>query len=296
MNDLVVSIVNYKTKELTAKALESIFENKWKVSYEVWVVDNNSQDGSLEYLKKKFGRSVNFIESKENVGFGRGHNFVLEKVDSKYILIFNSDALMSPGALDKMVDFMESDQKIAIAGCKIVGFDNKLQPSGGDLPFGFALINWLFNLEMLGFTKPQLHRMEESYFQSTHEIGWVSGSFMILRKEALKKAGYFNSNYFMYFEDVELCFRMQKNGYKVMYYPDVTIKHLSGGSSNEPHLRQWLGEYKGLIMFYKQNFGFISAILIKFLVYIAIALRIITFTIIGRKEYANTYAKVIGSI
>ncbi len=191
---------------------------------------------------------------------------------------------------------MKDNSDVGVASCKVIGFDNELQPNGGDLPLGLALINWLFNLEVLGIERPSFHRVESEYYNSVHQVGWVSGNFMIIRTEALKKAGYFDSDYFMYFEDVDLFYMMAESGYKVMINPDVRIKHLSGGSLDHPQFRQWKGEFWGLIHFYRKRFGFLSGLIISTLVYISILLRILAFAAIGKFEYSKTYAKVFASI
>lgn len=294
MVDLVISIINYKTAALTAKCLESILEKKWKVNFQVWLVDNASNDGSLEYLKEKFP-SVNFIESKKNGGFAYGHNLVLKKVEAKNYLILNSDTEILGDTLDKMIDFLGSHTEVGLASCKVLGFDGVLQPNGGDLPLGLALLNWLFNLETLGIKKPAFHRTDSKYYETSHEVGWISGNFMLVRNEVIKKIGYLNDDYFMYFEDVEFCFRVKKTGFKIMINPEVSIKHISGGSLDNPRFRQWSGEYKGLVRFYKDQFGIFGSWYIKLLIYTSTILRITAFAFVGKFNYSYTYAKVITS-
>ena len=294
MVDLTISIINYKTKKLTSDCLESILQKKWQISYDIWLVDNASQDGSIEYFKKKYPK-INIIESKKNLGFAGGHNLVLNKAKSKYYLILNSDTKVLDQVLDEMVYFMDQHPQCGISSCKILGFDNKLQPSSGDLPIGMALFNWLFNLEVLGI-KSTFHRNDENYYKHAHEVGWVSGNFMMIGDEVLTRIGLFNEDYFMYFEDVELCFRIKKEGFKVMINPNSVIKHLSGGSLDHPHLRQWSGEYKGLIKFYRQQYGELLSFIIRLLVYLSTILRIIAFTLTGKFGYSITYAKIVISL
>lgn len=292
MPDLTVSIINYKTKELTEKCIKSILDKKWKISLEIWIVDNASEDGSVGYLRKIFPQ-VKYIGSHKNLGFAGGHNLVLKQNKSRYVLILNSDTLILDKTLDKMVEFMDSDSQIGLASCKVLGFDGNLQPNGGDLPFGLALLGWLFNLETFGLRKPAFHRNDNEYYNGIHEVGWVSGSFMIIRQEVLGSVGFLNDNYFMYFEDVEFCFKVRNKGFKVMINPEVSIKHLSGGSLENPRFRQWLGEYKGLIYFYKKQYGAFIGTLIKVLVYKSIILRMIVFSLTGKFEFAKTYGQII---
>lgn len=294
MNDLTISIINYKTKDLTAKCLDSILKKKWDIKYEIYLVDNGSEDGSVEFFEKKYPK-VKLIDAKKNLGFAAGHNLVLKKVESPYVLILNSDTEILENTLDEMISFMKDNKEIGIASCKVLNVDGSLQPNAGDLPFGFALINWLFNLESLGI-KNSFHRNEKQFYETKHEVGWVSGSFMMIRKTVFEKIGYFNEKFFMYMEDVELCKRVKDSGFKIFLNPTVTVKHSSGGSSQNPQLRQWLGEYRGLIILYQLTFGEMAAAGIRVMIYVSSILRLIAFQLIGKGETSNKYAKVIRSL
>ena len=291
---VALSIVEFNTKDLLKNCLESILKKRWKTNLQVWVVDNASGDSSKEMVKKEFPK-VRLIESKKNLGFAGGHNLALRQVKADYYLILNSDTQMGEGTLDGMGKFMEDRPDCGIASCKVFGFDGRLQPNGGDLPFGLSLLSWLFNLESIG-VKSSFHRNDKRYYDSVHQVGWVSGNFMMIRKEVFDSVGLFNEDYFMYFEDVELCYRARKKGFSVMINPQVSIKHLSGGSLDDPKLRQWSGEMIGLVKFYRQQFGSLSAGCIKLTVYLSLFLRLIAFAFIGNFRYSLIYAKVIKSI
>lgn len=291
---IVVSIVSFNSKDLLRNCLMSIMKRNWKSEVNIYVVDNASPDGSAVMIKKDFPE-VNLIENKKNVGFGAAHNQILKKVDADYYLILNPDTSFEGNLIDEMVDFMEDQSQCGISSCKVLGFDNKLQPSAGDLPLGVSLLSWLFNLEALG-VKKSFHRNEQEYYKDVHEVGWVSGNFMIIKKEVFEKIGLFDEDYFMYFEDTEICYRAKKAGFIIMINPNVYIKHLSGGSLDDPHFRQWSGEYKGLVLFYGKQFGFLGSLTIKLLVYLSIILRILAFTLNGKFQNSLTYGKIIAKI
>lgn len=294
MNKVAISIVEYNTSNLLKGCLGSLLDQKWGNDVEVWVVDNASNDDSLEMVKREFP-GVHLIESSKNLGFGGGHNLVLKKVPADYYLILNSDTELGDGVVDGMVEFMERNPDCGITSCKVVGFDGKLQPNGGDLPFGWALFSWLFNLESVGI-KTSFHRNDKKYYDFAHKVGWVSGNFMMVKRKVFDKIGYFNENYFMYFEDVDFCYRAEKAGFSVMINPGVNIKHLSGGSLDDPKFRQWSGEMIGLVKFYRQQFGKPVGFLVKIMVYVSLFLRLIAFAIIGKLSYSYYYAKVIVKI
>lgn len=290
---VVVSVVNYNTKDLTKNCLKTIFEQAWKHEVEVWLVDNASKDGSAGVLKRCFPQ-IHLIVNQKNLGFGKAHNQVFEKAKGDFFLVLNSDTQVGKGVIDEMVSFMDKGN-CDIASCKILGFDGKLQPNGGDLPLGLALLSWLFNLEALG-VKMNFHRNEPSYYLNARAVGWVSGSLMMITQKALERLKGFNERYFMYFEDTEFCLRAQKAGFSVMINPVVSVKHLSGGSLANPQFNQWRGEYRGLLIFYRQHFGFLRAELVRVLIYLSTLLRILTFAMLGKFKLSFSYARVIASI
>ena len=294
MVDLTISIINYKTKDLTSYCISGILKQKITTKYEVWLIDNASVDDSVEFFKKNFPQ-VKVIESEKNLGFAGGHNLALRNITTQYVLILNSDTLVLDNTIDSMVDFMEKNQEVGVSSCKILNFDGTLQPNAGDAPFGLSLINWLFNLESLGIKKPSFHRNDPGFYEKPHEVGWVSGSFMLVKKEVFDKIGFLNDDFFMYFEDAEFCYRASKKGFKIMINPSVSIKHLSGGSLKDPKFRQWAGEYKGLIRFYQQQLGVLPSLVVRSLIYLSIILRIVAFSLLGKLEVAYTYGKVITS-
>ncbi len=288
-----ISIVSFNTKNLLESCLKQLQNQKVRES-EVWVVDNCSEDGSADMVEKEF-KKVNLIRNDQNVGFAKGHNISLKKMSADLILILNPDTEVPEDSLEKMVEFMERNPKCGISSCKIVGFDGTMHSNGGDEPVGLALMSWLFNLEVLG-ELPNFHRQEESYYKIAHPVGWVGGTFMMVRSEVFQKIGYLNEDYFMYFEDSEFCYRAKRAGFEVLINPDLTIKHASGASSKDPRLRQWTGEMVGLLKFYKANFGSFKYWLVKTLVYFSTILRIIAFSILGKKEVAKTYGQVLAAI
>lgn len=292
---IAVSIVEFNTKELLRECLKSVLSQK-KSDIEVWVVDNASEDFSAEMVEKDFPK-VNLIKNKENSGFAKGHNMALKKIlpgECNLVLILNSDAKIEEDVVTRMAGFMEENPDCGIASCRIDGPEG-FQPNGGDLPLGPALFSWLFNLEILG-NLPNFHRNEKSYYQNAHEVGWVSGSFMIVRKEVFERIGLLNEDYFMYFEDVEYCYKARKNGFKVMINPLVRAYHVGGASSKDPRFKQWKGEIKGLLYFYSKQFGKITAFCLKLVVFLSLALRMAAFGLLGRFNAAVTYGKILVSL
>ncbi len=291
---ITLSIVSFNTRELLRKCLDNIFASKSKNDLRVVVLDNNSLDGSAEMVEKDF-KKVELIKSKDNLGFALGQNEILGKSQSDLAILINPDCEFKTEDIDKMADFMEENPDCGISSCKILYPDGSLQSNGGDLPTGLSLLSWLFNLEFLG-NLPNFHRGEKDYYEKKHQVGWVAGTFMVVRKNVFEKVGLLNDDYFMYFEDVDFCYKANKSGFKIMINPDVEIVHIGGASSKDPHFNQWKGEMLGLIKFYKLNFSFLTRIILKVLVYLAVFLRIIAFAVLGKGSTVRTYQKIIYQI
>ncbi len=285
-----VSIVEFNTKDFLKNCLKQLKKQQISQKLNIWVLDNNSSDGSVEMLKKEFS-DVGLIESRENLGFAKGQNKILKKITDDYVLILNPDTEFGSIEVQEMVKFMDANPDCAISSCILLDQKGGLDSNGGDLPFGVALFTWLFNLDFKNF--PNFHRVDNEYYQKAKDVDWVGGTFMFARKKILDRIGYFNENYFMYFEDVDLCFRAKKVGYRIMINPKVRIKHISGASSKNPRLSQWKGEFQGLIRFYNENFGLIAGFFVRIFVYAAIILRAIAFLLTGKKEKALIYGKVL---
>lgn len=290
---LAISIVSYNTADLLQQCLERIYGSKPKTDFEIWVVDNDSQDNSVAMIKSQF-KKVKLIDHGQNVGFGAGHNIALRQIKADYIMMLNPDATLPDGAIDGLIAEMDNNPKIGILSCRIVDVEGQLQPNWGDLPFGWALISWLFNLD--GLIKPSFHRTDPQDYQTARQVGWLSGALFLMRRQTIEQIGLWNEDYFMYFEDTEYCYRAQQAGWQVKYMPDFTMTHIGGASSDDPHFNQWKGEFWGLIHFYYQQFGWLAGFSVKLLVISAILLRIFAYGLLGRFKYSKTYLKILSTI
>lgn len=294
MINLAIIIVNYNTKKLTLECLGSIFNGNPKVTYKIWVVDNNSSDGSAADIKKQFPQ-VNLITADKNLGFSGGNNLALKKADAEYYLLLNSDTKIMNGAIDKLICFVQNSD-FGISSCKLINADGSFQPNAGELPKICPLFYWLSGLDDLFGESLKIKSYQarsQNYYQDNQQVGWVSGAAMLIKREVIKKIGYLDDKIFMYGEDVEYCWRASRHGYKVGWTATAEIIHLGGASLDFPKYKQWLGEFKGLIYLYTKFYGLWTAMLLKTLLYIFIAARIIGFLMLGKISYSRTYAKII---
>lgn len=292
---LTIVILSYNTKGLLEVCLKSIFEREWKYEMDVWVVDNASADDSSAMVKKKFPQ-VKVIDAGSNLGFAGGNNIALKKINSTYCLLLNSDTEVLDGSLDKLIEFMDRGN-YGIGTCKLLNLDKSFQPNTGDLPFGLALLAWVSGLDdlpIIGPLLPSFHKKNEDKINV--EVGWVSGTAMMIRKDVIEKVGLLDDALFMYAEDTDYCIRARKSGFKIGWTGNTQIMHLGGGSSKDSAFRQWVGEFRGLLYIYKKYFGFFAEFCLRLLFYIFICLRMVAFLFLGKVNITKTYARVLLSI
>ncbi|OGD63308.1 hypothetical protein A2160_02335 [Candidatus Beckwithbacteria bacterium RBG_13_42_9] len=307
---LSIIIPSFNTKELLKRCLNSIFKETFKVSFEVIVVDNNSKDGSIEMVKKDFPQ-VRFIQLKENIGYGKANNMGARKSQGKWLLFLNSDTQILDRAIDKIFKQVSSDkfhqpkadQPMAEAtslavGCQLLNVDGSIQPSAGYFPTLCRVWQTMIFIDDLPFIRDLLRPYQQtrkSFYIKKHEVDWVTGAFLIVKKDDFETVGGFDESYFMYAEEVDFCFRLKQNGVKVLYLPIGKVVHKKGGSSINGFEAAIIGEYKGLISFFKKYKPKWQLTVLKIGMVFGALLRIVLFGIIDwRKGVA--YEKALKSI
>jgi hypothetical protein len=286
--DLSIIIVNYNTKDLTCDCIKSIKENTRDLKYEIILVDNNSNDGSVSAIKKNF-KDVIIIENTENLGFSKANNQGIQKAKSDEILLLNSDTKLNDNSIKKAFDYLK---KADILTIRIKSYDGKNQQAGGYGPNLFNLFCWAFFLDDLPFMnrliKPyQISNL--SFFDTNHEIDWVIGAFFMTTRNVIDKIGLLDENIFMYGEEMEYCRRAKDAGFKIKYFAGPEIIHYGMGSS-ETGEGAILGEYKALKYFFQKYGTNFSRVIAGFMIKSSIVLRIIIFNIIA-SEKAKIYEK-----
>jgi len=253
--DLSIIIVNYNVKEFLQNLLHSIEKASSNISKEIIVIDNASDDGSVEVIKEKFS-SVILIENKVNVGFGKANNQGLAIAEGNWILFINPDCIVSEDTFEKMISFFESHPDCGLAGCKILNSDGTLQLAcRRSFPgpwTSFTKVTGLSNLFPRSkiFARYNLTYLDEN---KTYEVDAVSGSFMMIRKGVYERAGGFDEQFFMYGEDLDLCYRVQNNGYKVFYVHNTQIIHYKGESTKRSNLDETKLFYDAMHLFVKKH-------------------------------------------
>jgi N-acetylglucosaminyl-diphospho-decaprenol L-rhamnosyltransferase len=259
MIKLSVVILSYNTQDLTLACLKSIAsqhqEELGKKELEVVVVDNASTDDSASAISRlQFpASSLKLIQSKENLGFGKGCNFGAKEAQGKYILFLNSDTEILDKGLLRMAKFLEEHKQAAILGGKLENTDGSLQPSAGKFYNLFNLLIMLLGLERFGFLRSSPSNIKK--------VDWVSGACMMVKRDIFEKLGGFDEKLFMYVEDMEICFRAQKIGFATYFYPDIKLRHKSLGSSNRTFAI--INIYKGVLHFYRKHKSYCEYLIAK---------------------------------
>ncbi|MBP1682755.1 MAG: putative glycosyltransferase [Ignavibacteriaceae bacterium] len=281
--DLSIIIVNYNVKEFLQNLLHSIEKSSSNISKEIIVIDNASDDGSVEVIKEKFP-SIKLIENKINFGFGKANNQGLAIAKGKYILFINPDCIVSEDTLDKMISFFESHTECGLAGCKILNSDGTLQLAcRRSFPgpwTSFTKVTGLSNLfpKSRIFARYNLTYLDEN---KTYEVDAVSGSFMMIRREVYEKVGGFDEQFFMYGEDLDLCYRIQKSGFKVFYVHTTQVIHYKGESTKKSNLDETKLFYDAMHLFVKKHLS--SFPLVELILRTAIGFRKL-FAFLGKRK------------
>ncbi|WP_041597621.1 glycosyltransferase family 2 protein [Granulicella tundricola] len=232
--DVSIIIVSFNTQAILRECLESVFREAHPFRAEVFVVDNASMDGSAEMVERQFP-AVRLIRSEVNLGFGGANNLALKQARGRFFVLLNSDAFFAPGALALALEHMEETPDCALGGCLLVGRDGSSQPSSRcfHTVIGDAIV-----LTGLAAKFPKsriLGRFDRTWADESvpSKVDWVPGAFSIVRPEALRQVGLFDPDFFLYYEEVDLCLRMKRAGLKVWYWPDVVVTHVGGESSRQ---------------------------------------------------------------
>ena len=272
---LSVIIVNYNVKHFLEQCLHSVYKAAKGIDCEIFVVDNNSVDGSAQLIREKFPE-LNFIENKENVGFSRANNQAIKKAKGKYILLLNPDTVVEEDTFSKVIGFMENHPEAGGLGVKMIDGKGAFLPeSKRGLPTPWVAFYKMFGLSKLFPNSRKFGKYHLSYLNESeiHEIEVLAGAFMLLRKETLDKVGLLDETFFMYGEDIDLSYRITLGGYKNYYFPETTIIHYKGESTKKGSLNYVKVFYNAMIIFARKHFSGGKAGVFAFIIHLAIWFR-----------------------
>lgn len=258
--DVSVIIVSFQTRELTRRCLETVRLEARGLAVETIVADNASSDGSPEMLSED--PSVRLIRLDRNIGFGPANNRALAVAQGRYFVLLNSDAFLQPYALVRAVEHMDRTPSAGAGGARLLSEDGTDQPSAWRFPSPLRDL-LVYSGMAARFPKSAcLSGGGRRWADASQEalVDWVPGAFLILRPEALDKVGFFDEQFFLYYEEVDLCRRLKHAGYSTHYWPDIQVVHLGGESAKKlgmalsPAARQVaLWRFRSEWMYYRKH-------------------------------------------
>lgn len=257
MKTLSVIIVNYNVKHFLEQCLLSVKKAVEGIESEVYVVDNNSVDGSQQMLREKFPW-VKLIDNRKNVGFSKANNQAIRISTGKYVLLLNPDTIVEETTFSKSIQFMEDHEDAGALGVKMLDGKGKFLPeSKRALPTPWVAFYKIFGLARIFPRSKRFGKYHLSYLDndSDHSVEVLSGAFMLMRNSVLDKIGLLDEDFFMYGEDIDLSYRVTQAGYKNYYFAGTKIIHYKGESTKKGSLNYVRVFYNAMIIFARKHFS-----------------------------------------
>lgn len=272
---LSVIIVNYNVKHFLEQCLHSVFKSCEGIESEVFVVDNNSLDGSCHLVREKFP-IVKLIENKKNVGYSVANNQAIRMAEGEFILLLNPDTVVEEDSFSKVVRFMDEHPDAGGMGVKMIDGKGRFLPeSKRGLPTPWVAFYKIFGFSGLFPRTKRFGRYHLSYLnkEETHEVDVLCGAFMLIRRKTLNKTGLLDETFFMYGEDIDLSYRIVQAGYKNYYFPGTTIIHYKGESTKKGSINYVKMFYNAMLIFSRKHFSSGNFRVYSFFIHIAIYFR-----------------------
>ena len=243
---LTVVIINWNTREDLLVCLDSVEFVTKGFTVETIVVDNGSQDGSQDIVKKCYPW-VSLIENKKNFGFAKAANDALRQMKGRYALLLNPDTQVKHGAIEPLVSFMDTHIEAGVVGVQLLNSDGSRQNSIANFP---SLATELLNKSLLRWLFPKKFPGKERTYSEPVEVNSVIGACLMVRRDALGQVGLLDEGYFLFLEETDWCYRMKKAGWKVYHIPQVEVYHFQGRSAERDKKRAKIEYYRSRYHFF----------------------------------------------
>lgn len=302
--DLSIVIISSKNGYIEG-CLKSLYPALLNLKSEVIVIDNASLDKVGEAIKKTYP-DLKVMRREVNGGFGENNNMGMRIATGRYVLLLNDDTkIIDKKIFKEMISWMDKHPEVGLSSCALLNPDLKnYQGSGGYFPTLFRVIIWMFFIDDIPYVdrliKPY-HPMHgysffytnEDYFKKAHQQDWVTGAYFLMRKEAMKEAGIFDEDFFLYVEEVELAYRFFLKGWETWYLPKWKIVHY--GMATNGSEKATIMEMQNLRLFYKKHMPKWQLPILTLFLKTGALLRLIIYILLGKIGIAKIYAKVIKS-
>lgn len=257
---LSIVIVNWNIRDMLAQCLESVYAHPPQDQFEVLVIDNASTDGSAAMLRVRFPQA-RLIENRENVGFARGNNQAIQQTTGDYVLLLNPDTQVRPGALQTLVDFMQEHPEAGAAGAYILNPDGSLQTSCYPVPTLSRELWRLFHLDALHAYG--VYHMNDWDVKSPRQVEALLGACLMVRRSILDQTGLLDEDYFIYTEEIDLCYRIRQAGWSIFWVPCAQVVHYGGQSTRQVATDMFLRLYQSKILYFRKHHGPLAVLLYK---------------------------------
>jgi hypothetical protein len=272
MLKLSIIIVSWNTRDLLEACLASVFAHPPEAAFEVWVVDNDSEDDSVAMARAQFPQ-VKLIENEENVGFAQANNQAMAQCQGEYVLLLNPDTEVKPGALTALTAFLDENPAAGAAGSRLLNPDGTLQPSCHPAPTLSRELWRLFHLDAIRpYGRYNMHTWDTS---QPREVDVLQGAALALRKNILDEIGYLDADYFMFSEEVDLCWRIQRAGWSLHWVPASRVVHYGGQSTQQVAEKMFLQLYLGKLKYFRKHYGPGAGIVYKMILLLASVARLL---------------------
>ncbi len=267
--DVSIIIVNWNTKRLLLECLSSVFKTINKLSFEIWLVDNASTDGSVEAVKQNYP-DVKIIQNKKNLGFAAANNIALERMCGQYALLLNTDTILTSGAVENLFDFMEKNPTAGMACGQLLNQDGSKQNSIANFP---SILSLLCNESLLQTLFPGKYPGKRREYKKPVEVDSCIGACLMVRKKAMNEVGLLDKRYFFFFEETDWAYRMKQTGWTIYFVPSAKIFHIQGQTVGH--------KASSRIMFYRSRYIYFkkwhknSYPLIRFIIFVRLLINTI---------------------
>lgn len=287
---LSVVIVSWNTADILRQCLESVFAHPPAAPFDVWVVDNASTDGTVAMVQQQFPQ-VNLLTNPHNVGFATANNQAMRQATGDYVLLLNPDTIVHAGALQTLVHFLDTHPQTGACGARLLNADGTLQHSCYPSPtLGRELLR-MFHLD--GRVR---YHMEQWPTDQPRPVEALLGACILARRNLVEAIGWMDESFFMYSEEIDLCYRIARAGWQLHWVPQAEIVHLGGQSTRQVKTEMFLRLYQGKLHYMRKHYGRGQAELYKMILALAAWSRIGAAPLAARLKPANqeTYQAIAG--
>jgi len=249
---LSIIIISWNTADLLAQCLASIYAHPPQETFEVLVVDNASTDDSVAMVHRRFPQ-VQVLDNQENTGFARANNQAIRRSRGEYLLLLNPDTNVAPNALQTLVEWLENHPQTGAVGPRTLNPDGTLQISAYPAP---TLMGELWRLLHLDQFHPYgVYAMDTWPLDAPRQVDALLGACLLLRRQVIEQIGLLDEAYFIYSEEIDLCYRLQTAGWQLYWLPTATIVHYGGQSTQQVAAEMFLRLYQGKLFFFRKHHG-----------------------------------------